>query len=129
MDPITVIVTALVAGGAAGLQSSAGDAIKDAYAGLKALISRHFGSRPEVTVAVEQVQESPEVWTAPLKDALTKAGADQVPEIVRAAQEVMRLVEPEAAKAGKYNVTITGNVQGMATGDHQHVEMKFGHPS
>lgn len=126
MDPITLIVAALVAGGAAGLQSAAGDAIKDAYAGLKGLITRHFDAKPEVTVAIEQARQSPEVWTEPLKDALTKAGADQVPEIVRAAQELMNLVEPEAAKAGKYNVTITGNVQGMATGDHQHVEMRFG---
>lgn len=126
MDPITLIVTALIAGGAGGMQSAAGEAVKDAYAALKGMITRHFGGKPEVTVAMDQAEQAPEVWTAPLKDALTKAGADQVPEIVLAAQEVMKLAEPEAQRAGKYNVTITGNVQGMATGDNQHVEIKFG---
>ena|ERR1700722_1494489 len=126
MDPITLIVTALVAGGAAGLQNAAGDAIKDAYAGLKALITRRLGVKPEVTVAIEQAAQFPAVWAEPLKDALTRARADQVPEIVQAALELMKLVEPEAVRAGKYNVTITGNVQGMATGDNQHVEMRFG---
>lgn len=126
MDPITLIVAALVAGASSGLQGAAGDAVKDAYAALKGLIGRRFGAKPEVTVAMEQAEQSPKVWTEPLKEVLAKAGADQVPEIVQAAQEVMKLVEPEAARAGKYNVTVAGDVHGMATGDHQHVEMRFG---
>ena len=44
MDPtITIIVTALVAGAAAGLKPTAEKAIKDAYAGIKALIQRKYG--------------------------------------------------------------------------------------
>jgi hypothetical protein len=126
MDPITLIVTALVAGAAAGLQDTAGGAISDAYTALKGLITRRFGAKPEVTVAMEQAEQSPQVWTEPLKDVLARAGADQEPEIVRAAQELMALVEPGATGAGKYNVSINGNVQGMATGDQQHVQMRFG---
>ena len=38
MDPVTIIVSALVAGAAAGLQPTAEQAIKDAYNGIKALM-------------------------------------------------------------------------------------------
>jgi hypothetical protein len=120
-----LIVTALVAGAAGGVQTVAGEAIKDAYTTLKGAILRRFGGKPEVTVALEKAEQKPEVWTEPLKDALQEAGADREPDIVQAAQELMKLVEPAAAQAGKYNVQITGNVQGLATGDNQHVEMTF----
>lgn len=42
MEPIIVIVTALALGAAAGLKSTATQAVKDAYTGLKALILRNF---------------------------------------------------------------------------------------
>ena len=51
---------------------------------------------------------------------------DQDQEIIEAAKKVMTLVQPQQAALGKYNVQITGNVQGFAQGDYQHVEMTFG---
>ena len=43
MDPITIIVTALALGAAAGLKPTAEQAVKVAYAGLKKLIQDHNG--------------------------------------------------------------------------------------
>ena len=43
MDPITIILTALVVGAAAGLKPTAEKAVKDAYAGIKSLIKRKYG--------------------------------------------------------------------------------------
>ena len=43
MDPITLIVTALAAGAALGITDTASSAIKDAYAGLKALVKKRLG--------------------------------------------------------------------------------------
>lgn len=40
MDPITLVVTAVALGAAAGLTDTASQAVKDAYAGLKALLTR-----------------------------------------------------------------------------------------
>ena len=40
MDPITLIVTALAAGAALGVQDTASAMVKDAYAGLKALVKK-----------------------------------------------------------------------------------------
>jgi hypothetical protein len=125
MEPITLIVTALFTGAAAGVADTAGDAVKDAYQALKAAILRRFGRKPEVTVPLEQAEQRPEAWRAALQDALAAVGADREPDIVRAAQQLMALAEPAAARAGKFNVQISGNVQGVAVGDHQHVEMRF----
>jgi hypothetical protein len=41
----------------------------------------------------------------------------------------MGLVDPQQAATGKYNVQIAGNVQGLAQGDYQRVEMNFGDKS
>ena len=38
MDPVSLIVTALATGAAAALKDTAGEAVKDAYSGLKSLL-------------------------------------------------------------------------------------------
>lgn len=125
MDPITLIVTALVAGAASGLKGVAGDAVKDAYRALEGAIRRRSGTGADVEVALTRVESKPEVWTDPLKDVLAEIGADRDAEIVGAAQTLMSLIDPQQAAAGRYQVQIMGNVQGLAQGDHQHVEMTF----
>jgi hypothetical protein len=125
MDPLTLIITALVAGAAAGAQGTASEAIKDAYRGLKSLLSRKFANRPEAELALAKHEEMPQVWEAPLKDALSSVGANHDEEIVKAAQSLMALINPQLAASGKYNVQITGNVQGLVQGDHALVTMNF----
>ena len=51
---------------------------------------------------------------------------DQDENIIETAQKVMTLIQPQQAAMGKYNVQITGNVQGYAQGDYQQVTMNFG---
>ena len=125
MEPITLIVTALATGAAAGVSGATAEAVRDAYHALKAAILRRFGSTPEITVPLEKAEQKPDIWADPLKDVLAEVGADREPDIVRAAQRLMALVEPAAAQAGRFNVQISGNVQGLAVGDHQRVEMRF----
>ena len=126
MDPITLIQTALVAGAAAGGQAVASDAIKDTYAGLKALIQRKLAGKPSAELALTEHETDPETWEAPLKKALVQEQVDQDQEVLEAAQRVMKLVQPQQAAMGKYNVQITGNVQGFTQGDYQQVTMNFG---
>jgi hypothetical protein len=125
MDPITLIVAALAAGTSSAVQDSVSETVKDAYGALKRLILRKFGSRPEVAVTLDRAAQNPEVWTAPLAEVLREAGADRDEDVVRAARELMALVQP-ADPAVKYALHIVGDVQGLAAGDHQHVEMRFG---
>lgn len=126
MDPITLILMALAAGAATGVKDAAGAAVKDSYNGLKTLIQRKFAGKPSAELALTEHEKKPDIWKAPLEEALKETGTDQDQEIIAAAQKLMTLVQPQQAALGKYNVQITGNVQGFAQGDFQHVNMHFG---
>ena len=117
MDPIMLIVTALAAGAAAGTGDAAASAVKDAYAGLKALVARRLGGRPDAEVVLARHEEAPEVWQAPLMAELASAAADRDLELTRAAQALMTLVDRAGARAGKYTVDVRG-AQGVQVGDH-----------
>jgi hypothetical protein len=124
MDPLTLIVTALAAGVTAAVKQTSGEAVKDAYQALKGLIRRRMSGNSAAEVALEKHEEKPEVWEAPLKDALSEAGADQDEEIVEAARKLMTLIDPQ--NATKFGTTVHGNVQGWVQGDHARVDMRFG---
>jgi hypothetical protein len=129
VEPITVILTALASGAAAVAKETAGEALKDAYRGLKALIQRKFADKPEAALVLAKHAEKPAVWEAPLKEALTAAAADRDAAILTAAQQLMALIDPQQAALGKYTVHIAGNVQGVVQGDHAQVTMSFGSPA
>jgi hypothetical protein len=129
MDPTTVIVTALATGAAAAAKETAGEVIKDAYHGLKALIQRKFADKPEAESILAKHAEKPAVWEAPLKEALAEVAADRDAAILTAAQQLMALIDPQQAATGKYTVHIAGNVQGVVQGDHAQVTMSFGNPA
>ena len=121
MDPITLILTALVAGTA----KAAGDAVPDAYKGLKALIQKKFAGKPVAEAMLDEHEKDPETYAAPLKKNLLEAGIDQDEEILKAAQALLEQLKPEAAAPGTINIgqgakgiigqtvtgaTITGNI-------------------
>lgn len=125
MEPTSLILAALVAGAAAAAKDTASQAIKDAYAGLKALVQKRFADKPEAETALVQHEKKPDVWKEPLKDALTETGANQDEEIIRQAQQVMKLVNPQQASQGKYNIQI-GEGKGIVIGDNAQVTQTFG---
>src|SRR5512135_837468 len=94
MDPITLSLTALAAGAAAGGKDIAAAAVKDAYTALKALVKRRFGGRPDAELVLAQHERAPDIWQAPLRAELAEARADSDPELVAAAQALMRLIDP-----------------------------------
>ena len=60
MEPLTTtLLAALSAGAAAATTAVASQAIQDAYAGLKQLISNTFRAHPAVADAVQQVEDKP----------------------------------------------------------------------
>lgn len=129
MDPITIIVTALTVGAAAGIQATTSEAIKDAYNKLKALIQRKFAGKPTATLALVEHEKKPDIWKAPLEEELRETGAGQDDEIIEVAKRLMALVNPQQAAMGNYNMQITGNVQGIVQGDNPHVIQTFGNMS
>jgi hypothetical protein len=116
VDPITLILTSLAAGAAAGGQSFASDAVKDSYVGLKALIARKFAGKPSAKVALNEHESDPETWEVLLKKELMQEHIDQDREIVEAAKKVMTLMQPQEAVLGRPVVQINGDVNGLAWG-------------
>ncbi|MGZ3623940.1 MAG: hypothetical protein ACXVDN_21615 [Ktedonobacteraceae bacterium] len=125
MVPLTLILTALAAGAAAGIQSTASQAIQEAYTGLKTLIQRKFTGKPEAEMALTQHEQKPDIWKAPLEEGLKETGADKDDEIIMAAQKLMALVQPQEAAMGKFNVHISGG-QGFVIGDHNEPTIYIG---
>ena len=124
MDPITLIVTALAAGAASGTADSASAAVKDAYASLKALVTKRLGGRADAELVLTRHEEAPEVWQAPLAAELAGARADRDLELVRAARALMTLADEAGASAGKYTVDVRG-AQGVQIGDHTRQDNVF----
>jgi hypothetical protein len=117
MDPITVIVTALAAGAALGVQDTAAGAIKDAYASLKALVMKQFAGRMAGELVFARHEDDPQTWQEPLKKELVEVGADRDIDLVAAAQALMSLVDAVGSRAGKYTLDVRG-AQGVQAGDH-----------
>jgi hypothetical protein len=59
MDPISLIIAALAAGAIAGVKNTAGQAVNDAYAGLKALVRRRFAGNRDAEAALDQSEQQP----------------------------------------------------------------------
>ena len=98
MDPIT---TAIVAALAAGVASGAGEVgqkvIVDAYSALKAALKSKFGVDSDLVEAVDQLEKKPDSAgrQETLKEEVTAAKADQAPEILKAAQDLLDLIKAQ----------------------------------
>jgi RIP homotypic interaction motif len=120
MDPITLIVAALMAGAASGaldeVKDGAKAGVKAAYAKLRALATRRMAGNPTAEEALAEIGADPETWKAPLARKLTQLGAADDADLITAAQQLMELVDAAGARAGKYNVTVRDS-SGVQIGD------------
>jgi hypothetical protein len=126
MDPITLIVTALAAGAALGLQDTASAMVKDAYASLKALVKKRLGGDPGAELVLTRHEQAPETWQAPLRAELARTGAEGDGDLIAAAKALLDLVG--AGSAGKYAVDARG-AQGVQVGDHNRQDNVFNAPA
>ena len=126
MDPVSLIVAALAAGAAVGLKDTASGAVKDAYEGVKALITRRVEGRRDGTLVLARFEEDPQAWERPLVAELTAAEAGKDADLVAAAQALIRLADEAGYRAGKYEVDLRGS-QGVQVGDHNTQRNVFGY--
>jgi len=124
MDPITLIVTALAAGAALGVQDTASAMVKDAYAGLKALVRRRLGGDPGAEMMLARHEQAPDTWQAPLRAELTRTGAERDADLIAAARTLLDMV----GESGKYVVNVRG-AQGVQVGDHNRQDNVFNAPA
>jgi hypothetical protein len=125
MDQVSLILTALASGATAGLKDSTSIALKDSYNGLKTLIQHKFTGKSKSETALSLYVDDPLTNEKPLREALEEVQVEQDQEIIEAAQRLLALTQPQQTSTGKYNIQITGNVQGYAQGDYQRVDMHF----
>ncbi len=105
MDPISMLVAALAAGAVAGLKDTATAAVKDAYSGLKKLVTSHY---PGVNASgLEKHPDDKSRRNIAAQD-LVDAGADKDEGVLQKAKELLELVrtqDPEALRAIGVNLT------------------------
>ena len=93
MDPITIaIVAAITAGVTSGVTEVGKQAIVDAYNALKTLLKSKFGPESKVMKAVGEVEGTPDSKgrQQTLQEEVTKVNADKDPELVQAAQNLLK---------------------------------------
>lgn len=107
MDPLNVIVTAVVAGAALGLKSTTEQALQDAYVGLKTLILDRYGDRADVASALESVEQKPESEgrQSVLEEELEQTAVAEDQEVLGAAQALLEKAHLRQAEAGPSQVT------------------------
>lgn len=97
MDPITLVVTAVVAGAAAGLKDTAAVAVKDAYQKVKDLLAKR---KVDVT-ALERIPSSQSKQGSLREDLNELQGSDKVDkQLEEAAQQLLAAIreyDPAAA--------------------------------
>ena len=127
MDEVSLVVTALSAGAGAGMKDVASSAVKDAYGGLRDLARRRLAGRRAGEAALDEHEQDPVTWEAPLRTQLTAAGAGGDLELVAAAQLLLGLLDAAGSQAGKYQVTVSES-QGVQIGDGSIQHNTFGVP-
>jgi len=111
VDPITLVVSAVALGAAAGLKDTAAAAVTDAYAALKGLITQRY--RDVDVTPVEKKPES-EAKRDSLHEDLTEADAGADEELFAAARRVVDQV--------RAHDDVTGSALGI---DLERVQAEF----
>jgi hypothetical protein len=131
MDPITTAIVAAVPAIAAGLVT---DAVKDAYAGLKAILTRKWGAASAVGKALGELEAHPDSQPCKtmLQKEISRSKANDDVEVLRAVEKLVDALKAAGATTHDgSNVAISGGtVQGIVGAHNVNVgTISFGSPS
>lgn len=104
IDPVTLIVTALALGAAAGVKDTASQTIKDAYSGVKTLILRRYGD-----IGLDALEKKPESQAKrdSVAEDLADIGAGKDKELLIQAKALAQLVKQYAPNtAAEINIKL-----------------------
>lgn len=93
--------------------------VKDAYEGLKNLLTSKLGPSAALPSAVQAMQDNPDsdARKAVLQEEISKAKVEQDDEVVQAAQKVIQQVERVLGGQETIRQIINGNYNVVAGGD------------
>ena len=127
MEPISMIVGALVAGASAALKDTACQAIKDTYQGLKTLIVQYWKCKTEADVQIngkeakmflDALESDPTGFYKPLEKKLIEIMSEPEPALIEQAHRLIKLLDEAGQLPKKYSVTLGGKSQGVQIGDN-----------
>jgi hypothetical protein len=128
VDPVTLIVGALAAGALKGAGETATVAVTDAYTALKTAVASRFAERQLSATVLAEYEDDPDTYEKPLAKKIQQTGAGEDPRIVELAQVLMRLMDQDGARSGKYTVDVRG-AKGVQIGDHANQHNTFSSPT
>jgi hypothetical protein len=117
MTGIELIVEALAAGVGAGAGELAKGGVVAAHTALRDLLRRRFAGRPEAACALEADETDPGAWETRIGADISDSGADRDDDVLAAAIHLLRLVDPDGVRTGKYSVDAR-EARGVQVGDH-----------
>jgi len=123
---MALIWEALEIGAEAAARTVGSKAVKTAYQGFKALLSKKLRDKSADKPSPNTSSKQSSAQRKRLKATLEKTGVHKDRDVVEAAQKLMKLVDPKNTATGKYNVQIEGGVQGFVQGNQAQVKMTFG---
>jgi RIP homotypic interaction motif len=131
MEPITLILAALVAGSTSraldALSDEAKDPVKAASAKLYSLLSKRLADDAAGERALDEYVRQPEPHKGPLEQTLADSGAAEDLDLLGVAQRVLELVDAGGAAKGRYNVSITA-AHGVQIGSYNTQVNTFNYP-
>src|ERR1700722_18314515 len=115
MDPRTTAIVAALPALAAGLVSSS---VRDAYAGLKALIARRFGATSAVAKSVNDLEANPKSkgQAMVLSEHVVEAKAEADAEIMKAVSALVEALKNDTTpgtSSVNIHATMTGGTAGV----------------
>lgn len=123
MEPISILVGALVAGASPAVKDIANQAIKDTYQGLKALVIEHWKSgtdtqanKIEAKMFLDNLENDPEGFKKPLERKLNEIMLEPDTALIERAQQLEKLLKEAGFISGKYSVKMGDNSQGVQIG-------------
>ena len=122
MDGVWLIVAALAAGAVPPVRDAG---VEEAYGRLRDAVRVRLEGRGDGELVRARHVAAPGMWRAPLAGELAAAGAGSDAGLVDAARALLELVDAAGARAGRYQVTVTGS-QGLQFGDHNMQANTFG---
>lgn len=126
MEPVSIIIAALVAGITGGLTQSANQVVKDAYQAFKTSLIGKLENPDKTKQLIQQVEEQPlaETRQLELKNELLQSQIIDNKEIINMAIKILELTNNKSGEVNKYKVDVN-NSKGIVTGDGNTINQTF----
>ena len=124
MDPVALIVQALLIGATESMKETAGSAIRDVYQFLRDLLLQRLQEDAKSRMVLDEYEKDPEIWARPLEQIIRDNRMDTDQSVLTTAQALLNLCEP-ASREAKFEIDVKGDNVQMVTGDGATVTMTF----